>query len=160
MSKTLYNNLAFIKFSNPHNFWDGFQKLINIFIPNYLEVSRKLPEANPLLRTNNNLNTISLQSTIIFKTLWKLIILLLFLSIVAIIVVWWEMENVSPSPYDLLERSHALIKHTLIIYHKKILGLFNVKTPIQVLAYGCMEGLFEVVYIAVTKSNMCLQHCC
>jgi len=27
------------------------------------------------------------------------------------------------------------------------------------LAYGCMEGLSEVVYIAITKSSIDLQHC-
>jgi len=69
------------------------------------------------------------------------------------------MENVPPPPYDLLEHSHALLDHTLIFHHKENLGLFNVQAPIQVLAYGCLEGLFKVVYIFVAKSNICLQHC-
>jgi len=37
--------------------------------------------------------------------------LTLFLYIVAIIVVWWDMENVPPLPYDFLECSHALSEH-------------------------------------------------
>jgi hypothetical protein len=76
------------------------------------------------------------------------------------IVVWWEMENVPPPPYDLLEHSHVLLNHTLVFYCKENLGLFDVQTPIQVLAYGCLEGLFEVVYTIITKSSICLQHCC
>jgi hypothetical protein len=64
--------------------------------------------------------------------------------------------NGAPPPYDLLERSHVLLKHTLIFYHKENLGLFSVQVPIQVLAYGCMEGLSEVVYIAMTKSYILL----
>jgi hypothetical protein len=76
------------------------------------------------------------------------------------IVVWREMENIPPPPYDLLERSHALLDHILIFHCKENLGLFNVQALIQVLAYGCLEGLFEVVYIVVTKLNICLQHCC
>jgi hypothetical protein len=89
-----------------------------------------------------------------------LIILLLFLSIVAMIVVWWEMENVPPLPYDLLEHSHVLLNHILVFHCKENLGLFNVQMPIQVLAYGCLEGLFEVVYITITKLGIYLQHCC
>jgi len=133
---------------------------MNIFIFNYLKVSRKLSRANPPLWTNKNLNSNSLQSTIIFRTIWKLIILLLFLFVFTMIVVWWEMENVPPFPYDLLKHSHALLYHTLIFHCEKNLGLFNVQAPIQVLAYGCLEGLFKVVYIVVTKSNICLQNCC
>ncbi len=64
------------------------------------------------------------------------------------------MENVPPSPYDLLEHSHVLLKHILIFYYKENLGLFNVQVPVQVLTYGCMEGLFEIVYIAITKSDI------
>jgi hypothetical protein len=64
------------------------------------------------------------------------------------------MENVPPLPYDLLEHSHALLEHTLDFHCKENLGLFNVQAPIQVLAYGCLEGLFEVVYIAITKSSI------
>jgi len=52
-------------------------------------------------------------------------ILVIFL-VVAMIVVWWEMENVPLPPYDLLERSHALLEHTLVFHHKENLGLFNV----------------------------------
>jgi hypothetical protein len=51
------------------------------------------------------------------------------------------MENVPPLPYDLPECSHALLDHTLIFHRKKNLGLFNVQVPIQVVAYGCLEGL-------------------
>jgi len=76
------------------------------------------------------------------------------------IIMWWEMENVPPPPYDLLERSHALLEHILVFHYKENLGLFNVQGPIQVLIYGCLEGLSEVVYIVVTKSDICLQHCC
>jgi hypothetical protein len=133
---------------------------MNILILYYLKVSKNLPRANLPLWTNNNSNTNSLQLTIIFRTIWKLIILLLFLFVFAMIVVWWEMENVLPPPYDLLECSHALLDHTLIFHRKENLGLFNVQAPIQVLAYGCLEGLFKVVYIVVTKSCICLQHCC
>ncbi len=86
--------------------------------------------------------------------------MLLFFSIVAMIVVWWEMENVPPPLYDLLECSHVLLEYTLIFHHKENLGLFNVQVPIQVLAYGCMEGLFEAIYIAITKLGINLQHCC
>ncbi len=129
---------------------------MNILIPNYLKVSRKLPRINPHLWTNNNLNTNSLQSTIIFRTLWKLIILLLFLFVVATIVVWWGMENVPPLPYDLLKHSHVLLEHTLVFHHKENLGLFSVQVPIQVLAYGCLEGLFEIIYTSITKSNIYL----
>jgi hypothetical protein len=78
----------------------------------------------------------------------------------AMIVVWWEMENVPPLPYDILERSHVLLNRTLLFHHKENLGLFNVQAPIQVLAYGCLEGLFKVVYIVITKLGICLQHCC
>jgi len=67
---------------------------------------------------------------------WKLIILLLFLFVVAMIVVWWHMESIPPLPYDLLELSHALLEHTLVFHRKKNLGLFKVQAPIQVLAYG------------------------
>jgi hypothetical protein len=74
------------------------------------------------------------------------------------VLVWWEMENVPPPPYYLLECSHVLLEHILVFHHKENLGLFNVQAPIQVLAYGCLEGLFEIVYIVVTKSNICLQH--
>jgi len=68
------------------------------------------------------------------------------------------MENVPPPFYYLLECSHALLKHIRIFHSKENLGLFNVQMPIQVLAYGCLEGLYEVVYIAITKSGICLQH--
>ncbi len=133
---------------------------MNILMLNYFKVSRKLPRANLPMWTNNNSSTNSLQSTIIFRTIWKLIILLLFLSIFAMIMVWWEMENVPPLPYDLLECSHVLLDHTLIFHRKEDLGLFNVQAPIQVLAYGCLEGLFKVVYIVITKLVIYLQHCC
>jgi len=33
--RALHNNLAFTKFSNPHKFWHGFKKFMNIFIPSY-----------------------------------------------------------------------------------------------------------------------------
>jgi hypothetical protein len=69
------------------------------------------------------------------------------------------MENVPPPPYDLLEHSHVLLKHILIFYRKENLGLFTVQTLIQMLAYRCMEGLSEVVYIAITKLDIYLQHC-
>jgi len=75
------------------------------------------------------------------------------------IVVWWEMENVSPLPYDLLDRSHALQNHTSVFHHKENLGLFNVQVPIQVFAYGCLERLFEIVYTVVAKLGIYLQHC-
>jgi hypothetical protein len=52
-------------------------------------------------------------------------ILVIFL-VVAMIVVWWEMENVPLPPDDLLERSRALLEHTLVFHHKENLGLFNV----------------------------------
>jgi hypothetical protein len=39
---------------------------------------------------------------------------------------WWEMENVPPPPYDLLERSHVLLEHILVFHYKENLGLFNV----------------------------------
>jgi len=77
VSKALHNNLALTKFLNPHKLWHGFQKLMHILILSYLKVSKKLPIVNPPLWTNNNSSINSLQSTIIFKTLWKLIILLL-----------------------------------------------------------------------------------
>jgi hypothetical protein len=70
------------------------------------------------------------------------------------------MENVPFPPYYLLECSHALLEHILIFHCKENLGLFSVRAPIQVLAYGCLEGLSEVVYIAITKSSIYLQHCC
>jgi hypothetical protein len=70
------------------------------------------------------------------------------------------MESIPPPPYDLLEHSHAILKHTLVFNHKENLGLFNVHAPIQVLAYGCLEGLSKAVYITITKSSMYLQHCC
>jgi len=70
------------------------------------------------------------------------------------------MENITPLPYDLLECSHALLKHTLVFHHKENFGLFSVQAPIQVLAYGCLEGLSEAVYIVVTKSGIGLQHYC
>jgi hypothetical protein len=43
--------------------------------------------------------------------------------------------------YDLLDCSHVLLEHILVFHHKENLGLFNVQVPIQVLAYGCLEGL-------------------
>jgi len=79
-----------------------------------------------------------------------------YIVVVAMIVVWWEMENAPFPPYDLLKHSHALLKHHLVFRHKKNLGLFSVQTPIQVLTYGCLEGLFEVVYTIVTKLGICL----
>jgi hypothetical protein len=85
--------------------------------------------------------------------------MVLFFSIVTMIVVWWDMENVPPPPYDLLKYSHALVDHTLVFHHKENLGLFSVQTPIQVFAYGCLEGLSKAIYIAITKSGICLQHC-
>jgi hypothetical protein len=51
---------------------------------------------------------------------------------------------------------HALLKHILVFHHKENLGLFNVQTLIQVLAYGCLKGLSKVVHIVVTKSGICL----
>jgi hypothetical protein len=69
------------------------------------------------------------------------------------------MESIPILPYDLLEHSHALLKHTLVFNHKENLGLFNVHAPIQVLAYGCLEGLSKAVYITITKSGIYLQHC-
>jgi hypothetical protein len=74
------------------------------------------------------------------------------------IVVWWDMENV-PLPYDLLKHSHALVNHILVFHHKENLGLFNVQVLIQVLANGYLEGLSKAIYIAITKSSICLQHC-
>jgi hypothetical protein len=65
--------------------------------------------------------------------------------------VWWEMKNIPPSPYDLLNCSHALLEHILVFYHKKNLGLFNVQARIQALAYGCLEGLSKAIYIAITN---------
>ncbi len=50
-------------------------------------------------------------------------------------------------------------KTILVFHHKKNLGLFSVQAPIQMLAYGCLEGLSKNVYIAITKSNIYLQHC-
>jgi hypothetical protein len=70
------------------------------------------------------------------------------------------MENGPLLPYDLLEFSHALLKHILVFHHKKNLGLLSVQAPIQVFAYGGLEGLFEIICIAITKSSICLQHCC
>jgi len=64
------------------------------------------------------------------------------------------MENGPPLLYDLLERSHVLLDHILVFHYKENLGLFNVQVPIQVLAYGCMEGLSEVVYTAITKLDI------
>ncbi len=69
------------------------------------------------------------------------------------------MENVPPPPYDLLKCSHVLLEHILVFHRKENLGLFNVQAPIQVLAYGCLEGLFEAIYIAITKLGIDLQHC-
>jgi len=74
------------------------------------------------------------------------------------IVVWWEMENVLPPPYDLLKHSHGFLKHILVFHHKENLGLFIVQTLIQVLAYGCLEGLFEIVYIIITKFDALPSH--
>jgi hypothetical protein len=67
------------------------------------------------------------------------------------IVVWWDMENVPLPPYDLLQCSHVLLEHILVFHYKENLGLFNVQALIRVFAYGCLEGLYEVVYIVVTK---------
>ncbi len=139
-------------FSHPTIFWSKSHPKWD------LKVSWRFLTAKPPLGINNNLNINSLQLAIIFKTLWKLVILLLFLSNVAMILVWWEMENVPPLPYDLLKCSHALLEHTLVFHHKENLGLFNVQIPIQMLTYGCLEGLSKVIYIVVTKSSICLQH--
>jgi hypothetical protein len=49
-----------------------------------------------------------------------------YIIVVAMIVVWWEMENITPPPYDLLKNSHVLLEHTLVFHHKANLGLFNV----------------------------------
>ncbi len=73
---------------------------------------------------------------------------------------WWDMENIPPPPYDLLEHPHVLLEHILVFHRKENLGLFNVQAPIQVFAYGCLEGLSEAMYIAITKSSICLQHYC
>jgi len=70
------------------------------------------------------------------------------------------MVNIPPPPYDLLECSHAFLEHISVFHPKEILGLFSAQMPIQVFAYGCLEGLFEVLYIAITKSSICLQHYC
>jgi len=72
------------------------------------------------------------------------------------IAVWWRMENVPPLPYDLLKHSHVISEHTLVFHHRENLGLFSVQVPIQVLTYGCLEGLFEIVYTSITKSNIYL----
>jgi hypothetical protein len=82
--------------------------------------------------------------------------IVVFIFVVAMIVVWWEMENVPPPPYVLLEHSHALLKHTLVFHRKENLGLFSVLAPIQVLVYWCLEGLSKVVYTTITKSGICL----
>jgi hypothetical protein len=68
--------------------------------------------------------------------------------------------KIPPLLYDLLKHSHVLLDHTMVFHCKKNLGLFSVQAPIQVLAYGCLEGLFEIVYIVLTKSGIYLQHCC
>jgi len=49
-----------------------------------------------------------------------------FFFVVTMIMVWWEMENVPPLPYDLLEHSHAFVEHSLVFHCKENLGLFNV----------------------------------
>jgi hypothetical protein len=54
------------------------------------------------------------------------------------------MGSIPLLPYDLLECSHALLKHTLIFHHKENLGLFNVLAPIQVLAYVCIKDYLEL----------------
>jgi hypothetical protein len=63
-----------------------------------------------------------------------------------ITMVWWEMENVPPSPYDLLECSHALLEHILVFHHKENLGLLSVQTPIQVFTYGCGRIIWSSLY--------------
>jgi hypothetical protein len=73
--------------------------------------------------------------------------------------VWWDMENVPPPPYDLLECSHTLLWHILVFHRKENLGLFSVQMPIQVLTHGCLKGLYISIYIIVTKLGICLQHC-
>ncbi len=64
------------------------------------------------------------------------------------------MENGPPLLYDLLEHSHVLLDHILVFHRKENLGLFSVQVPIQVLAYGCLEGLSEAVYTAITKLDI------
>jgi hypothetical protein len=124
-----------------------------------LKVFWRLVRINLNLWTNINLSINSSQLAIIFRILWKLIILLFFLFVVVTIVVWWDMENIPLPPYDLLEHSHVLLEHILVFHHKENLGLFSAQAPIQVLAYGCLEGLSKTVYTAVTKSCILLQHC-
>jgi hypothetical protein len=68
------------------------------------------------------------------------------------------MENIPLPPYDLLEHSHVLLKHNLVFHGKKNLGLFSLQAPIQVLAYGCLKGLFKSIYTAITKLGIYLQH--
>jgi hypothetical protein len=63
-----------------------------------------------------------------------------------------DMEEDPLPTYGLLEWSHALVSIMRKIHacslHKHLCDV-----------YGCLQGLYEIVYNVVTKSHMCLQHC-
>jgi hypothetical protein len=64
--------------------------------------------------------------------------------------------DVPPPLYDLMEHSHVLLDHTIMFHCKKNLGMFSLQMLIQVITYGCLEGLFEFVYTIVTKLSIYL----
>jgi hypothetical protein len=63
------------------------------------------------------------------------------------------MEKIPLPTYGLLEWSHALVS-----IMRKILAFSLCKHLCN--ACGYLQGLYEIIYNVVTKSRICLQHCC
>lgn len=85
-------------------------------------------------------------------------------SVVVMTMVWWDIENVPPPTYALLECSYVLLEHILAFHGEENLGLnlglFSVQMLVRVLAYGCLEGLTKAFYIPITQLGICVQHSC
>jgi hypothetical protein len=64
-----------------------------------------------------------------------------------------DMEKIPFPTYSLLEQSHALVSIV-----RKIWACSLCKHLCN--ACGCLQGLYETIYNVVTKSRICLQHCC
>jgi hypothetical protein len=80
--------------------------------------------------------------------------------VVAMKMVWWDIENVPPPTYALLEHSYVLLEHTLAFHCKENLGLLSVQMLVWVLVYRYLEVLTKAIYIPITELGICIQHCC
>jgi hypothetical protein len=64
--------------------------------------------------------------------------------VVTMIVVWWDMENVSHPPYDLLECSHVFLEHILVFHHKEIWACSMCKCLSKCLHMGASKDYLKL----------------